>query len=90
RKVNGARTHNILLILNRDFLFIILIALLAGIPVALYLIRSWLQNFVYHIRIDWWIPVLTGAGFLIVSLLTVSYQSWIAATRNPVKSLRYE
>ncbi len=90
RKVNGASILNILILLNGEFMLMILLALLAGIPLAWYLVRSWLQNFIYRIDIEWWIMGLTGLVFLVLSLLTVSYQSWIAAGRNPVKSLRYE
>ena len=75
---------------QKEFLIMILIAMVIGIPCSVFLVRSWLQNFVYRIDLHWWIPLVTGLGFLIVSLLTVSYQSWIAASRNPVISLRYE
>jgi putative ABC transport system permease protein len=90
RKVNGAKVNNILILLNRDFLVMVMIAIIIGIPVTWYLTRSWLENFVYRIEIKWWIILLTAAGFLIVSLLTVTYQSWRAASRNPISSLRYE
>jgi putative ABC transport system permease protein len=90
RKVNGASILKIIVLLNRVFFIMILLALAVGIPVAWYLIRAWLQNFVYRIDIEWWIPILTGTLFLLISLLTVNYQSWVAAARNPVKSLRYE
>ena len=90
RKVNGARVSNILVLLNRDFLMMVLVAILIGIPVTWYLADTWLENFVYRIEIKWWIMLLTGLGFLIISILTVSYQSWKAASRNPVSSLRFE
>jgi putative ABC transport system permease protein len=90
RKVNGAKVSNILVLLNRDFLLMVLVAILIGIPVTWYLADSWLENFVYRIEIKWWIMLLTGTGFLVVSLLTVTYQSWKAASLNPVTSLRYE
>ena len=90
RKVNGARVSSILILLNRDFLVMVMIAIIIGIPVAWYLASSWLENFVYRIEIKWWIMLLTGTGFLMISLLTVTYQSWRAASRNPVSSLRYE
>ena len=90
RKVNGATRLRILFLLNREFIIMILLALSVGIPAALYLVGKWLQNYVYRIEMDWWITVLMGLGFLLISLLTVSYQSWKAASRNPVQSLRYE
>ena len=60
------------------------------IPATFYLANSWLENFVYRIEVKWWIMLLMGLAFLIVSLLTVTYQSWKAASRNPVTSLRDE
>jgi putative ABC transport system permease protein len=90
RKVNGAKVSHILILLNRDFLVMVMVAIVTGIPVTWYLVRSWLENFVYRIEIKWWIILLTGAGFLMAALLTVTYQSWKAASRNPVSSLRYE
>jgi putative ABC transport system permease protein len=90
RKVNGAGIGSILILLNRDFLVMVLITILIGIPVSWHLVGSWLENFIYRIEIKWWIMLLTGAGFLVVSLLTVTFQSWEAALRNPVSSLRYE
>jgi putative ABC transport system permease protein len=90
RKVNGARPVNILILLNREFIQLILLSLVIGIPLAIYLLDQWLRNFVYRIDLQWWIPVLTGLGFLLISLLTVTYQSWAAAARNPLASLRYE
>ncbi len=89
-RVNGAKVSHILILLNRDFLVMVLIAVIIGIPITWYLASSWLENFVYRIEIKWWLMLLTGAGFLVVSLLTVSYQSWRAASRNPISSLRYE
>ncbi len=90
RKVNGARVSSILILLNRDFLVMVLVAILLGIPATFYLANSWLENFVYRIEVKWWIMLLMGLAFLIVSLLTVTYQSWKAASRNPVTSLRDE
>jgi putative ABC transport system permease protein len=90
RKVNGASTMQVILLLYREFLLIILMAVLIGIPVSVYLIKSWLQNYVYRIGIDWWIPFLTGALFIIVSMLTITWQSRRAAVCNPVETLRYE
>jgi putative ABC transport system permease protein len=90
RKVNGARIGSILVLLNRDFLAMVFTSIIIGIPLAWYLAGSWLENFVYHIEIKWCIMLLTGLGFVLVSLLAVTYQSWKAASRNPVSSLRFE
>jgi putative ABC transport system permease protein len=90
RKVHGARTFQILLLLNRDFLIMVIMALAIGIPATYLLARSWLQNFVYRTGIQWWMFAIVSLGFLVISMLTISYQSWLAASRNPSKSLRYE
>ena len=90
RKVNDASTFQILLLLNRDFIIMVIMALAIGIPVTFLLVRSWLQNFVYRIDILWWVFAIASFGFLVISILTVTYQSWRAASQDPVKSLRYE
>jgi putative ABC transport system permease protein len=52
--------------------------------------REWLQNFVYKTELSWWIFLLAGMMALVIALVTVSWQSWKAATRNPLEALRYE
>lgn len=59
-------------------------------PIAYYLMGKWLENFAYKTPLSWWIFALAGLVALVVALLTVSWQSWRAATRNPVESLRNE
>ena len=66
------------------------ISLLIAIPIARYGMHDWLQNYVYHTAIDWWIFAVTGLGAVTITLLTVSYQAIRAALANPVKSLRSE
>ena len=90
RKVNGARTIEIILMLNRDFIKWVAIAYLIACPVAWYAMNKWLQNFAYRTELSWWIFALAGLIALGIALLTVSWQSWRAATRNPVEALRYE
>jgi putative ABC transport system permease protein len=90
RKINGARISEILLLLNRDFFRLIIIAFLIAVPVAWYAMHKWLQNFAYRTELRWWLFLLAGLLALTVALLTVSWQSWWAATRNPVEALRYE
>jgi len=90
RKVNGAMISEILVMLNRDFVKWVLLAFAISIPVTWYVIHKWLENFAYKTEISWWIFALAGLLALGVALLTVSWQSWRAATRNPVDSLRYE
>ena len=90
RKVNGARTIEIILMLNRDFIKWVAVAYLFACPVAWYAMHKWLQNFAYRTGLSWWIFALAGLIALGIALLAVSWQSWRAATRNPVEALRYE
>jgi len=90
RKVNGAKISEILVLLNKDFLKWIIIAFIIATPLAGYTISKWLENFAYKINLSWWIFALSGLLGLGIALLTVSWQSWRAATRNPVEALRYE
>jgi putative ABC transport system permease protein len=90
RKVNGASISQILFILNRDFVKWFLIAFLISIPFSWYAMNKWLQGFAYRTEISWWIFALAGIIALGIALLTVSWQSLRAATRNPVEALRYE
>ena len=90
RKVNGARVTEILSMLNRDFLKWVLIAFVLACPTAWFAMDKWLENFAYKISLSWWIFILAGFLALGIALLTVSFQSWKAATRNPVEALRYE
>ncbi|GAB3704443.1 ABC transporter permease [Spirosoma flavus] len=90
RKVLGASTTNIVLLLSKDFLTLVVIAILIASPVSWYAMDKWLQNFAYKIDIPWWIFVVAGALALGIAFITVSFQSIKAALMNPVKSLRSE
>ncbi|MDX1641620.1 MAG: FtsX-like permease family protein, partial [Balneolaceae bacterium] len=90
RKVLGASVANIVTLLSSDFLKLIAVGFVIGIPVAWYVMENWLQNFAYRIDIGLMVFLLTGIIALIVALLTVSVQSISAALRNPVHSLRSE
>ncbi|OFX36057.1 MAG: hypothetical protein A2W90_22530 [Bacteroidetes bacterium GWF2_42_66] len=90
RKVNGATIFEILSMLNRDFVKWVAIAFVIATPIAYYAMNKWLENFAYKTDLSWWIFALAGALALGIALLTVSWQSWKAATRNPVDALRYE
>ncbi len=89
-KVNGARVSAILAMLNRDFVKWVAIAFVIATPIAWYAMHKWLENFAYKTSLSWWIFALAGLLALGIALLTVSWQSWKAATRNPVEALRYE
>ena len=90
RKVNGAKIGEVITMLNKDFIKWIAFAFVLATPVAYYTMSKWLQNFVYQTNLSWWIFALAGLLALGIALLTVSWQSWRAATRNPVEALRYE
>ena len=90
RKVNGARISEVMVLLNRDLVKWTVIAFVIAIPAAWYVMNLWLENFAYRTSLSWWIFVLAGFLALMIALLTVSWQSWRAATRNPVEALRYE
>jgi putative ABC transport system permease protein len=88
RKVLGASVPNVLGLLSRDFLKLISLSLLIGMPLTWYGMDRWLSHYTYHTPLSWWIFVTAGVGTLAVTLLTISYQSIQAALTNPVKSLR--
>jgi len=90
RKVNGAKISEIMITVNKDFLKAFVLANVLALPVAYYAMYRWLQNFAYKTELSWWIFALAGSIALGIALLTVSWQSWKAATRNPVEALRYE
>jgi putative ABC transport system permease protein len=90
RKVNGAKVSEILAMLNKDFVKWVVIAFIIATPIAYYAMNKWLENFAYKTELSWWIFALAGLLALGIALLTVSWQSWKAATRNPIESLRYE
>lgn len=90
RKVNGAKVTEVMAMLNKDFVKWIVISFVIATPVSLYAIQKWLENFAYKTSISWWVFALAGFMTLGIVLLTVSWQSWKAATRNPVEALRYE
>ncbi len=90
RKVLGATVFAIWRLLSKDFVTFVIIALLVAAPVAFLFMHKWLQNYQYRTPIAWWIFAVTGAGTMLITLLTVSYQSLKAALANPVRSLRSE
>ncbi len=90
RKVLGASVASIVALLSKDFLKLVLIAILIASPVAWYAMSRWLEGFAYKIDIEWWGFGLAGLLAVGIALLTVSVQSVKAALTNPVKSLRSE
>ena len=90
RKVNGARISEVMTMLNKDFVRWVAIAFVIATPIAYYAMNKWLESFAYKTDLSWWIFAFAGLLALGIALLTVSWQSWRAATRNPVEALRYE
>jgi putative ABC transport system permease protein len=90
RKINGARISEILTMLNKSFVSWIAIAFIIATPISWIAMHKWLENFAYKTELSWWIFALAGLMALGIALLTVSWISWRAATRNPVEALRYE
>lgn len=90
RKVMGASVPGITALLSKDFLKLVLIAVAIAIPVAWYFTDEWLQDFAYHVSLEWWIFAAASVMALVIALLTVSFQAIKAAVQNPVKSLRSE
>ncbi|SRR5579871_2405057 len=90
RKVLGASVFNLWRLLSKDFAMLVIISLLIAAPIAYYFMNKWLQDFQLRTALSWWIFAAAGAGAMIITLLTVSFQSIKAAIANPVKSLRTE
>jgi putative ABC transport system permease protein len=90
RKINGARISEVMVMLNTTFIRWVTISFIIACPIAWYVMHKWLENFAYKEKLSWWIFALAGIIALGTALLTVSWQSWRAATRNPVEALRYE
>lgn len=88
RKVLGASVGSIVMLLSKDFLKLVLIAIIIASPLAWYAMTQWLRDFAYKIDIEWWVFALAGLLAVGIALLTVSFQSIRAALMNPVKSLR--
>ncbi len=90
RKVNGANKKDIMILLNTNFMVLNVIAFLVAIPVVVLFLNHWLQSFSYKTNLSWWVFVLAGLATSLIVFLTVSWQSWRAATTNPAKVLKSE
>jgi putative ABC transport system permease protein len=90
RKVNGALISEVMTMLNGDFVKLVAIAFVIATPIAWYIMNKWLESFAYRTDLSWWIFALAGLLALGIALITVSWQSWRAATGNPVEALRNE
>ncbi|UWX54669.1 hypothetical protein NYZ99_17750 [Maribacter litopenaei] len=90
RKVLGASINSVVQLLTKDFLKLVLIAFIIATPIAYYFMQQWLEGYTYSIEIRWWVFALAGGFALIITFLTVGFQSLKSAIANPVKSLRTE
>jgi ABC-type antimicrobial peptide transport system permease subunit len=90
RKVNGAKIVEVLTLINTDIVKWVAIACVISTPIAWFVMSRWLENFAYKTPLNWWIFLFAGITATAIAIITVSWQSWRAATRNPVKALRYE
>lgn len=90
RKVLGASIGSVVQLLTKDFIKLVLIALVIAGPLAYYFMQRWLEDFTYRIDIQWWVFALAGGFALVITFLTVGFQSLKSAVANPVKSLRTE
>ena len=90
RKVLGASVFNLWGLVSREFVMLVFISLFIAMPTAYYFLHLWLENYAYKADLSWWIFALAGAGALLITILTVSYQGIRAALTNPVRSLRTE
>lgn len=90
RKILGSDEFEILILFNKNYLLIFIICFIISIPVSHCILNRWLENFTYKTPLEWWGFVLAGIPILLIIILTVSWQSWRAATVNPVDSLKNE
>jgi len=90
RKVLGASVGRITTLLSKDFIKLVLLAVVIATPLSYYFTYQWLQGFAYRIELSWWVFFLSGIIALIIALATVSFQAIKAAMMNPVNSLKSE
>jgi putative ABC transport system permease protein len=90
RKVLGASVTNIVVLINKDFMKMILAALIIAAPIAFYFMEKWLEDFAYRVELKWWIIAVAGAVVTLIMIITTGYQSVKASLNNPVESLKVE
>jgi putative ABC transport system permease protein len=90
RKVMGASMMSVLTLVSKDFIALILVSILIAIPIAWYFANTWLQSYAFQTDLSWWIFAGSGVLLIVISLITVGYQAYRAASTNPVESLRSE
>ena len=90
RKVLGSSVSQIVLLQSKDFLILVLIAIVIAGPLSWWAMEQWLQNFGYRIQVNGWIIIISGIAAILIAMITVSFQAIKSAVANPVKSLRAE
>jgi predicted permease len=90
RKVMGASLMSVLTLVSKDFIELILVSILIAIPIAWYFANNWLESYAYQTDLSWWIFAGSGVLLIVISLITVGYQAFKAASANPVESLKSE
>ncbi|RIV43866.1 FtsX-like permease family protein [Flagellimonas pelagia] len=90
RKVNGATIGGVMMLLNKDFVKWVALAFLIAVPLSWYAMHKWLEGFAYKTNMNWWVFLFAGVLTMLVALFTVSWQSWRAASANPVDALKQE
>jgi ABC-type antimicrobial peptide transport system permease subunit len=90
RKVFGASVLNLWALLSKDYMRLVILSMLISMPLVFIGMHRWLEHYTYRTPLSWWIFASAGAGILLITLATVSFQSLKAALMNPVRSLRTE
>jgi ABC-type antimicrobial peptide transport system permease subunit len=90
RKVNGAKSIEIFSMLSKEYIKLVIISFIVACPIAWYAMNIWLRNYAYRTNIGWWVFALAGVIVMVITVLTVGFQSYRAASKNPVEALRYE
>jgi putative ABC transport system permease protein len=90
RKVLGANVSNIVGMLSKDFIKLVMIAIVIAVPVAWFAMQQWLKGFAYRQNIQWWVVALAAVLAVVIAFVTISFQSIKAALANPVRSLKNE
>jgi putative ABC transport system permease protein len=90
RKANGAKSIEIFSMFSKEYILLVITSFIIASPIAWYYMHKWLQNFAYMINIGWWVFAMAGVSVMVITMLTVGFQSYKAAGKNPVEALRYE
>ena len=90
RKVLGASVFGLWRLMSRDFVALVIVSLLIATPVSYYFMHNWLQHYTYRAELSWWIFALSALIALVITLVTISFQTLKVAMSNPIKSLRSE